>query len=77
MVHARAGKSKKLLRMTHMCIVLAWSVQVVKTSLFNLLFMVKIRFFEQHTWTMLTRWEVASVQALRDHMDVILSNSVV
>ena len=32
---------------------------------------------EQHTWATLMGWEVASVRALRDHVDVILENSAV
>ena len=58
-------------------IVLLWSVQVVKASQFKLLFVVKVGTYEQHTWATLTGWEVASVQALGDHVDVILENSAV
>ena len=58
-------------------IVLSWSVQVVKASQFKLLFVVKVGTHEQHTWATLTGWEVASVQTLGDHVDVILENSAV
>ena len=54
---------------------LAWSVVVVKTSSYKLLFAVKVGTIEQHTWATLTRWEIASLQALGDHVDVILENS--
>ena len=49
----------------------------MKTSVFKLLFVVKVGTFEQHTWATLTGWEIASVQALGDHVDVILENSAV
>ena len=58
-------------------IVLGWSIQVVKASMFKLLFVVKVGTHDQHTWATLTGWEVASVQALGDHVDVILENSAV
>jgi hypothetical protein len=54
---------------------LAWSVVVVKTSSYKLLFAVKVGTQEQNTWTTLAGWEIASVQALGDHVDVILENS--
>jgi len=54
---------------------LAWSVVVVKTSSYKLLFAVKVGTHEQNTWTTLAGWEIASVQALGDHVDVILENS--
>ena len=56
-------------------LVIAWSLQVVKASQFKLLFVVKVGTFDQNTWATLTGWEVASVQALGDHIDVILENS--
>lgn len=55
--------------------VLAWSLQVVKAAHFNMLFVMKVGTMRQHTWATLTGWEVASVQALGDHVDVILENS--
>jgi hypothetical protein len=58
-------------------ILLAWSLQVVKASQYKILFVVKVGTFEQHTWATLTGWEVASVQALGEHVDVILENSAV
>ena len=58
-------------------IVLAWSVQVVKASQFKLLFMVKVGTHDQHTWATLTGWEVVSIQALGEHVDVILENFAV
>lgn len=54
--------------------VLAWSLQVVKAAQFKMLFVVKVGTIEHHTWATLTGWELASVQALRDHVDVILEN---
>ena len=54
--------------------VLAWSLQMVKAAQFKMLFVVKIRTMEEHTWATLIGWEVASVQAFGDHMDVILEN---
>ena len=58
-------------------LVLGWSVQVVKGSTFKLLFVIKVGTHQEHTWTTLTGWEVASVQALGDYVDVILENSAV
>ena len=58
-------------------LILAWSVQVVKASQYKLLFVLKVGTHEQHTWATLTVWEVASVQALGDHVDAILENSAV
>lgn len=55
--------------------VFAWSVQVVKTAQFKLLFVVKVGTLESQTWAPVTGWEVTSVQALGDHVDVILENS--
>ena len=37
--------------------------------------MVKVGTVGQNTWTSLTGWEVASVQALGDYVGVILKNS--
>ena len=58
-------------------LILGWSVQVVKGSTFKLLFVIKVGTHQEHTWTTLTGWEVASVQALGDYVDVILENSAV
>src|ERR1700738_3038953 len=58
-------------------LVLAWSIQVVKTSLYKMIFVVKVGTVENHTWATLTGWEVASVQSLGDYTDVILENSAV
>jgi hypothetical protein len=54
---------------------LAWSVQVVKASQFKILLTVKIGTPTAHIWIPLPGWEVASVQALGDYVDVILENS--
>ena len=61
--------------MTKNGLVIAWSLQVVKATQFKILFVVKVGTVEQHTWATLTGWEVASVQALGDYVDVILENS--
>ena len=58
-------------------LVLGWSIQVVKASLYKMIFVVKVGTVEKHTWATLTGWEVASVQALGDYTDVILENSAV
>ena len=42
-----------------------------------MLFVVKVGTVEHHIWAIMTGWEVVSVQALGDYMDVILENSVV
>lgn len=57
--------------------VLAWSIQVVKAAQFKLLFVVKVGTQEKNTWAPLTGWEVTSVQALGDHVDVVLENTAV
>ena len=58
-------------------IVLAWSFQMVKCAQFKMLFVVKVETHEQHTWATMREWEVASVHALKDHVDIILENSYV
>ena len=58
-------------------IVLAWSLQMVKCAQFKMLFVVKVETHEQHTWATMTGWEVASIHALGDHVDVILEISSV
>lgn len=54
-----------------------WSVQVVKTSIYKILFVVKVGTPESTSWTPLAGWEVTSVQALGEYMDVVLENSAV
>jgi hypothetical protein len=54
---------------------LAWSVQVVKGSQFKILFTTKIGTREAYTWTPIVGWEVASIQAMGDHVNVILENT--
>lgn len=58
-------------------IVLAWSLLVVKAAQFKILLAVKVGTHDQHTWATIPGWEVANVQALGEHMDVILENSAV
>lgn len=58
-------------------VVLAWSFLVVKAAQYKILFAVKVGTPEKHTWSTLTGWEVTSVQALGDHVDVVLENSAV
>ena len=55
--------------------VLAWSVQVVKTSSYKIMLMVKVGTTDKTTWASVAGWEVASVQALGEYMDVLLENS--
>jgi hypothetical protein len=57
--------------------VLAWSIQVVVASQYKMIFAVKVGTMEKHTWATLTRWEVTSVQALGDYVDVLLENSAI
>ena len=57
--------------------IIAWSLQVVKASQFKILFVLKVGTVEQFTWTTLTGWEIASVQALGDYVDVVLENAAV
>jgi hypothetical protein len=54
---------------------LAWSVQVVKGPQFKILFTTKIGTREAYTWTPIVGWEVASIQAMGDHVNVILENT--
>lgn len=56
-------------------LVLAWSLQVVKAAQLKILFVLKVGTVEQFTWTPLTGWEVASVLAVGDYVDVVLENS--
>ena len=56
-------------------VLLGWSIQVVKTSIYKIIFVLKIGTVERHTWANLTGWEVASVQSLGDYVDVILENT--
>ena len=55
--------------------VIAWSIHIVKGSHYKVLFVVKVGTPEKHTWATVTGWEVASVQALGDYVDVILENA--
>lgn len=41
----------------------------------KILFVIKVGIVELFTWSMLTSWEVASVQVLGDYLDVILNNA--
>ena len=41
------------------------------------MFVVKVGTSEKNTWAPMTGWEVTSVQALREYMDVVLDNSAV
>lgn len=43
---------------------------LVKSSQSKIIFVVKIGIVEQYTWAMLMRWEVASLQALGDFIDI-------
>ena len=56
-------------------LVLPWSIQVVKASLYKMIFIVKVGTVEKHTWAIVTGWEVASVQSLGVHVDIILETS--
>jgi len=58
-------------------LVMAWSLLVVKASQYKILFVVKVGTAEQHTWAPMTGWEVASVTALGEYVDVVLENSAV
>ena len=55
-------------------LVIAWSFLVVKAAQFKILLVMKVGTKEQYTWATLTRWQVASVQALGEQVDVILEN---
>ena len=50
---------------------------MVKTSIYKIIFVVKEGTIKKHTWATLTGWEVASVQSLKDYVDVILENTAV
>lgn len=56
-------------------VVFAWSFLKVKVAQFKFLFVVKVGTEEQYTWATLTGWEGALVQALSEHVDVIIDNS--
>ena len=56
-------------------LVIAWSFLVVKAAQFKILLVLKVGTEGQHAWATVTGWEVASVQALGEHVDVILENS--
>ena len=58
-------------------VVLAWSIQVVKTSIYKIIFVLKVGTAKKHTWATLTGWEVALVHSLVDYVDVILENTAV
>ena len=55
--------------------VLGWSIAVVKTVQYKIVLAVKVGTSDKHTWATLPGWEVASIQALGDHVDVVLENS--
>lgn len=57
--------------------IIAWSIQVVKSSYYKMIFVVKAGTVDKFTWASLTGWEITSVQALGDYVDVVLENSAV
>ena len=58
-------------------LVRAWSLLVVKAAQFKMVLALKHGTHENPSWTTLSGWEVTGVQALGDHVDVILENSAV
>ena len=58
-------------------VVKAWSFLVVKGAQYKVLLVVKAGTPENQTWATITGWEVTSVQALGDHVDVVLENAAV
>ncbi len=58
-------------------LVRGWSLLVVKAAQFKMVLALNVGTHDEPTWTTMSGWEVAGVQALGDHVDVILENSAV
>ena len=55
--------------------IMRWSVQVVKAQQYKILLVLMVGTHESFTWTTVTSWEIASVQAMGDYVDIVLENS--
>jgi len=55
--------------------IVRWSVQVVKAQQYKLMLVLMVGTHENFTWATVNSWEVASVQAMGDYVDIVLENS--
>ena len=55
--------------------IMRWSVQVVKAQQYKIILVLMVGTFENFTWSTVTGWEIASVQAMEDYVDIVLENT--